>query len=83
MIDGMNLVDTFGESYNCAYTTTTGEKVQVSIPALIKLMEDIPEPPRILTMDISLVTHRFLPPNTILISTDIAEALEEALKGTR
>ena len=70
----------FMGNYNCTYTTSSGNKVKMSIDALMKIMEDIPEKPRILTMPIQILKHKILPPNTIFISSDIAEALEQALE---
>lgn len=70
----------FTDSCNCAYTTTGGQNIQVSLAALIKLMSDIPELPRVFMMDIKLVSHSILPKNTIFISSDIAGAIEEALE---
>lgn len=53
----------------------------MSLAALTKLMSDIPEEPRIFKMDIKLVSSSRLPKNTIYISSDIAEAIEEALEN--
>lgn len=77
---GIVLPPGFDSLCNCAYTSTSGVKVQMDIAALLKLMESIPEIPRIFKMDIVLKPSPFLPKNTIVISEDIANALEEALK---
>ncbi len=81
MIGGMmkNVEPFFGD-YNCTYTADDGRGVKTSIPVLLELMKTIPEKPRILTMDIKVSRGQILPPNTMVISKDIAEALEQALK---
>lgn len=66
---------------NCTYATSSGIQAKISINALFKIMEDIPKSPRILTMDLQLKEASILPDNTIIISSDIARAIEEALKG--
>lgn len=70
----------FDSRCNCSYTSgTTGVQAKVSIAALMKLMKDIPETPRILTMEIKLIPSSVLSGNTIILSKDVADALEEAL----
>ena len=82
IIPGIVLPDNFDSMCNCSYTSaTTGIQAKVDIAALIKLMEKIPEIPQIFTMDIKLIKNSILPKNTIFISSDIAEALDEALEG--
>lgn len=66
---------------NCAYTTSGGRNTQVDIATLFKVMNNIPETPRIFTMGPKLVINRVLPVNTIFLSPDVAEALEEAMRG--
>lgn len=68
------------QSCNCTYTTNGEEQAKISIAALFELMKNIPKSPRILTMDIQLKEASILPDNTIVISSDIANALEQALK---
>ncbi|MHC4133343.1 MAG: hypothetical protein ACYSR3_15375 [Planctomycetota bacterium] len=80
-MDGIKLPDMFTDTCNCAYTTTSGSNVNVSLAALAKLMSDIPELPRIYKMDLKLVDNHYLPPNTILISSDIAKAIEEVIEN--
>lgn len=65
---------------NCSYTTSSGQNVNVSIAALMEIMKQIPESPKIFSMDISLFTNNLLPKNTIILSKDVADALEEAMK---
>ena len=77
---GMPMPPFNSTSTNCDYTTFGGKQVKFSINALFKIMEDIPKTPRILTMPIQMKKLNILPDNTILISNDIAEAIEEALK---
>ena len=73
----------FGSFCNCTYTfKETGKQVKISIAALMKVMEKIPDPPQIFTMDIELVKSSFLLGNTIILSKGVAEALEEAMKET-
>jgi len=82
IIPGIVLPDNYDSMCNCSYASaTTGEQAKVSIAALIKLMKSIPETPRIFIMDIELTRNNLLPKNTIYISSDIAEALDEVLKG--
>jgi len=61
------------------YTTSNGTNTKVSIAALIEVMKQIPEPPKIFSMDFRLFANNLLPKNTIIMSKDIAEALEEAM----
>lgn len=68
-----------GPTYNISFTSSRGTQVSLSLDTLIKVMEDMPKPPRILTMDIKLLEHPLLDGNTILISSEIAKALEEAM----
>jgi len=82
-MNGITLPENFDKLCNCAYTTNSGEPIKVSIAALVKLMKDIPKTPRILTMPIQLKEATVLRDNTILISSDIAEALEEAIKDKK
>lgn len=65
---------------NCAYTTSNGTDVQVDIAALMKVMADIPEVPKIFSMKISLFRNNILPKNCIFMSEDVADALEEAMR---
>jgi hypothetical protein len=65
---------------NCSYTSTSAGDVKVDIAALIKIMQDIPEVPRVYKMDIDLKPSPFLLKNTIVISSDIADAIEEAIQ---
>jgi len=62
------------------YTTSNGTNTKISIAALIETMKQIPEPPKIFSMDFQLFANNLLPKNTIIMSKDIAEALEEAMK---
>ncbi len=71
----------FGSFFNCTYTfKDTGKQAKISIAALMKVMEKIPDPPQIITMDIELVKSSFLLGNTIILSKSVAEALEEVIK---
>lgn len=74
-------VPPFLGSYNCTYTTSSGADIRTSVPVLLELMKSIPAVPKILTMGIEFRKAALLPPNTILISEDIAQALEVAMKG--
>jgi len=65
---------------NCTYTGTGGQKVKMDIAVLFKLLGDMLETPQLFTMDIDLRTNNYLSKNTIIMSSDVAEALEEALK---
>ena len=58
----------FDSLCNCTYTTTSGKNVKVDIAALFKLMENIPEVPKIYRMDISLFVGPCLPKNSIIMS---------------
>ena len=66
---------------NCTYTNTEGEEMQLGVDGLLKIMEAIPKPPKILTMNLEVVTHSLVKGNTILISEDIADALDELMKS--
>lgn len=80
--DIKNLPDTFSMlPTNCTYSTSSGAQVKIPINALFEFMDNIPKSPRILTMDIQIKEASILPDNTIIISSDIAKAIEEALKG--
>jgi len=84
MASGIVLPPNFDFACNCSYqagTTAGGTNVKVSLAALMEVMKSIPEPPRILVMDIKMVKSSVLSGNTILLSKDVADALEEALKG--
>ena len=82
-MDGITLPENFDKLCNCAYTINNGEQIKVSLAALAKIMKDIPKMPRILTMPIQLKELGVLRDNTILISSDIAEALEEAINDKK
>jgi len=71
----------FVDDCNCTYTTSGDKDIKMSIPALLELMNSIPAKPKILTVGIKVKLHTWLPDNTIFISKDIADALEQALKG--
>ena len=71
------------DNCNCNYTTSNGRPVKMSLDALLKIMEDIPEKPKIFTMPINIVRHDILPTNTIYIGNDIADAIESALQKER
>ena len=70
----------YGKLCNCAYTTSTGTPIKLSVAALLKVIGNLPKIPRILVMDLQLKEASILPDNTIIISTDIAEALEDAFR---
>ena len=69
----------YSDKGKCTYTTTTGEKVKFDIGVLAKIMEEIPEPPKILVMDIKVVMSPHLIGNMIILSKDVGEALEKAI----
>ncbi len=71
----------FWGNYNCTYTTSTGSDIKTSLPVLMEIMKSIPEKPTILTMSIEFTEAAMLPPNTILLSSDIANALEQAMNS--
>jgi hypothetical protein len=79
-MEEIKLPNNFDHLCNGTYTTNAGDNVKVDIAALLKLMEKIPSPPRLYSMDFKLFASNFLPENTIIMSKDIAEALEEAIK---
>jgi len=81
MAKGIVLPQGFDANCTGTYTANNGDNVKVSLVALVELMKSIPEPPRIFRMDFKLLGNNLLPPNTIMMSADIADALEEALKG--
>lgn len=66
-------------SCNMAFTSSNGTQAKLDLSTLLKVMGSIPKRPRIFTMDIKLLEHSLLDGNTILISSDIAKALEEAM----
>ena len=65
---------------NCTYTATSGKNIKVSIAALVEVMKNIPAKPQIFTMGIKFVVNGYLPKNTIFLSKDVADALEQALQ---
>ena len=70
----------FLDNCNCAYTTSKGEKVGVSISALTKLMTELPEVPKLFTMPIEIFRHPLLPKNYIMLSNTVADAFEKAIE---
>ena len=70
----------FGEQHSGIYTSTrSGKEIEVTLEALMKIMEDLPEPPTILRVDI--IASSLLPANTIMISGDIADKLNWEIKS--
>lgn len=65
---------------NCTYTTTANADIKMSIDALMALIEEIPERPKIFRMNINVISNDILPKNYIMLSKDVADALEEAMK---
>ena len=57
-------------------TCTTSAGQIFTIADLQKAMNDLPEPPKVFAMDYEILFSSFLTPNTIIISKDIADALE-------
>lgn len=69
-----------GGTSNMSFTSSNGTQAKLDLVTLIKIMQDIPKRPRIFTMDIKLLEHPLLDGNTILIGSDIAKAIEEAME---
>ena len=80
---GIKLPNNYDHLCRGAYTTNAGDNVKVDIAALFKLMESIPSPPKLYIMDFKLFANNMLPENTIIMSNDIAEALEEAISDSK
>ena len=78
----ITLPDCYGFDGLCngTYTTSNGTNIKIPITALMEIMKQIPEPPKILSMNFQLFANNFLSKNTIIMSKDIADALEEVLK---
>ena len=72
--------DGFLESALCTYTSANKERVALSIDVLLKMMKDLPKLPRIYSMSIKMFPNSLLGDNTILVSKDIADAFEEAIR---
>ena len=68
---------------NCTYTNSDKKQCKVSIEALLKLMDSIPERPKIYTMQIELIRMDLMPENWIILSKSVADALDEAMKGNK
>ena len=73
----------FLDNCNCTYATSGGEKVGVSISALMKVIVEMPETPKLFTMPIEIIKSDILPKNYIVLSKDVANALEQAMAGTQ
>jgi hypothetical protein len=67
------------DNCNCTYTTSDGKHVGVSISALMKIICEIPETPKLFTMPIEIIRSDIMPKNYILLSNDVADALEKAM----
>ena len=70
----------FLDNCNCAYTTGNDKRVAISVTALLKIINELPEPPKLFTIPIEIVKSPLLPENYIILSSSVAEALEQALK---
>ena len=57
------------------------EQSKVSISALMNLITEMPETPRLFTMPIEIIKSSVLPENYILVSSSVADALDEAMKA--
>ena len=81
-MDGIMLPPHYDSMCNCSYqvgTTAGGQNVKLSLAALMEVMKSMPEMPRIFVIDIKLVKSSVLSGNTIILSKDVADALEEAI----
>lgn len=63
------------------YTSNAGTDINITLEALIGVMEKLPDPPSILNAEIK--PSGLLPKNTIIISRDIADAIEAKIKNPR
>ena len=52
----------------------------MNISALLKLMDSLPDAPKIYRMNVTLSASKYLPENSIIMSADVADALEEAIR---
>ena len=57
-------------------TCTTSAGQIFTIADLQKAMNGLPEPPKVFAIDYKTLISSYLSPNTIIISKDIADALE-------
>jgi len=71
----------FLDNPNCAYTTSSGENVNVSISALLKIITELPKAPKLFSMPIGLFRSSYISENFIILSDSVANALEQAIKN--
>ena len=69
------------DTCNCTFTTSGGENVGVSISALMKIITELPEVPKLFSLNIKLFRNSILPENFIILSDTVANALEEAIRN--
>lgn len=65
---------------NCAYTTSGGKNVSLSVDALLAVTEKLPKRPEIFTMDIKLMHSKLIPENAIILGSNVAHAIEIAIE---
>lgn len=68
---------------NCTYTTRSNESVAMDVPTMIKFLQDLPKIPTILTMTIPIIRNNALPKGYVIISSNIADAFDEAIEGAK
>ena len=71
------------DNCNCTYSASSGENYRVSVSALIKVLSEIPETPKLFTMPIEIIRSPLLPENYIILSNKVADALEKALADAK
>lgn len=64
---------------NCTYTTGAGVDKKTSLAEIVEIMSTIKEPPKIFVMDMKAMRSEVLTGNTIILGTDVADALEAAM----
>lgn len=64
---------------NCTYTMADGKEKKTSLAEVVEIMSTIKEQPKIFVMDIQIERSNILTGNTIILSKDVADALEEAM----
>lgn len=70
---------------NITLTTSTGIPTKINISDIAKSMKELAKttPPKILVMDIQAFISSHLTENTIILSKDVGDALEKALKENK
>ena len=62
---------------SCTFTGTAGAITHMSLETMAKLLDEVPKP---MIKSVKVLPSNYLPEGTIVLSSDLAKAIEEAME---